>query len=265
MPEGVRIGEWRFSPSEGSLSRNGERRRLEPRAGRVLALLCERPGEAVSSAELVEKVWNGRSLSRNSVTVVIAALRRALDDESRNPRYIETISKHGYRLVAAVQAEARAMPETAEAPRRPRRRPVVLALAAAALALAALVFSPALRSPAPPPPYTIAVTGILNRTGNVANDPLAPAIGELVVAHLGEVDGLRIVDGPARAQWRFYGSVILWNGHVMLMLHAADARTGTILWSVMAAGPPREFPRQVSSAFDHFQRFVRKRRATGER
>lgn len=261
MPEAVRIGEWRFSPSDGSLSRGAQRRTLEPRAARVLALLCERPGEPVSSAELVEKIWGGRSLSGNSVAVVIAALRRALDDESRNPRYIETISKQGYRLIAAVEADAQAGP--AQAPSRSGRGAELLALAAAALALVALVSWAALRSQAPPPPYTIAVTGIVNRTGNVANDPLAPAIGELVVAHLGAVDGLRIVDRPATAQWRFYGSVILWNGHVMLMLHAADARTGTVLWSLMAAGPPREFPRQVGSAFDHFQGFVGKRRAAG--
>src|SRR6266550_3764475 len=93
-----RIGGWEFSPATGELRRRTDVRRLEPRAAKALQLLCEANGELVSQEELIAGVWHGRALSENSVAVVIGQLRRALDDDAREPRLIETIPKRGYRL-----------------------------------------------------------------------------------------------------------------------------------------------------------------------
>ena len=114
-----RIGDWTFRAGENELVRGGERRRLEDRAARTLELLCRRAGEAVGQDEIIAEVWNGRSQSPNSIPVVIGQLRRALGDDARNPRFIETLPKRGYRLVSE--------PETATAPPgwrcgRPSRR-----------------------------------------------------------------------------------------------------------------------------------------------
>src|SRR5215217_1243145 len=95
-----RIGGWEFSPSSGELRRRTDVRRLEPRAARALQLLCEANGAVVSQEQLIAEVWQGRALSDNSVAVVIGQLRRALDDDAREPRLIETIPKRGYRLRA---------------------------------------------------------------------------------------------------------------------------------------------------------------------
>src|SRR3954464_1637110 len=93
-----RIGAWEFSPATGELRRRTDLRRLEPRAAKALEMLCEAGGEVVSQEQLIDGVWQGRSLSENSVAVVIGQLRRALDDDAREPRLIETIPKRGYRL-----------------------------------------------------------------------------------------------------------------------------------------------------------------------
>src|ERR1044071_238743 len=103
-----RIGGWDFSPATGELRRRSDVRRLEPRAPRALEMLCEADGEVVSQEQLIEGVWQGRVLSENSVAVVIGQLRKALDDDAREPKLIETIPKRGYRLRSgATEPEAR--------------------------------------------------------------------------------------------------------------------------------------------------------------
>src|SRR3954469_3839253 len=120
-----RIGGWEFSPATGELRRRADVRRLEPRAAKALELLCEANGEVVSQEQLIAGVWSGRSLSENSVAVVIGQLRRALDDDAREPRLIETIPKRGYRLRTAID----------ETEGRPTRRSFAIALIAAIVLL----------------------------------------------------------------------------------------------------------------------------------
>ena len=72
----------------------------------VLLLLAERPGEVITSEEIIEKAWGGRPVADNPVYKTINKLRRALDDDPRNPRYIATVTKRGYRLVAPISALA---------------------------------------------------------------------------------------------------------------------------------------------------------------
>jgi hypothetical protein len=58
---------------------------LEDRAARTLELLCRRRGEVVSKAELIDAVWGGRSISANSVAVVIGDLRKAIEEDAHAP------------------------------------------------------------------------------------------------------------------------------------------------------------------------------------
>ncbi len=78
-----RIDGWTFDPGSGELERAGVRQRLEPRASQTLDLLCDAGGAVVPNDRLIAEVWGGRSLSDNSVAVVIGQLRRALGDDER--------------------------------------------------------------------------------------------------------------------------------------------------------------------------------------
>ena len=69
----------------------------------VLAELCRRPGEVVSADALLDACWPGEALGDNPVHKVVAGLRRSLQDSATAPRYIETIRKQGYRLVAPIR------------------------------------------------------------------------------------------------------------------------------------------------------------------
>jgi DNA-binding winged helix-turn-helix (wHTH) protein/Tol biopolymer transport system component len=84
-------------------TRGGEALELEPKAFRVLVYLIKHAGHLVSKSELIEAVWGETAVTDNSLTRVIALLRRVLEDDSRQPRYIETVTTVGYRWVCTVE------------------------------------------------------------------------------------------------------------------------------------------------------------------
>ncbi|NKB86645.1 MAG: hypothetical protein GKS06_00290 [Acidobacteria bacterium] len=113
--ESFRLDEWEVYPRLNRIQRDGEEiRQVEPKVMRVLVYLAARPGNVVGQQELIDAVWEGMAVSPNVLTYSIAALRKALDDDWRAPRYVETISKSGYRLIAEVNAQAVAVAATAD-------------------------------------------------------------------------------------------------------------------------------------------------------
>ncbi|HUI63129.1 MAG TPA: winged helix-turn-helix domain-containing protein [Steroidobacteraceae bacterium] len=100
----LRVGAWCVNPNTGRISRDGEVVRLEARTLRLLVFLAQRAGEVVSIDELLEQVWSGVVVSPDSVYQAIASLRRLLGDDARQPNYISTVPRLGYRLVARVSA-----------------------------------------------------------------------------------------------------------------------------------------------------------------
>jgi DNA-binding winged helix-turn-helix (wHTH) protein len=84
------------------VERDGEEARVEPKAMQVLEYLAERAGEVVSRQELESAIWSGTVVGYEAVTNAVIKLRKALQDDARDPHIIETISKGGYRLIAEV-------------------------------------------------------------------------------------------------------------------------------------------------------------------
>jgi DNA-binding winged helix-turn-helix (wHTH) protein/tetratricopeptide (TPR) repeat protein len=82
--------------------------RLGNKAYRVLLLLAEQQGRLLTKDALFSSVWDGTVVSESALTSVIKELRRALGDESRTPRYIESIYGRGYRLLPEVRPGRRA-------------------------------------------------------------------------------------------------------------------------------------------------------------
>jgi len=103
LSRGFCIDGWKIRPALNRMSRNGETVSLEPRVMAVLVYLAERPGSLVTRQELDEAVWSGMVVSYDALTGAIQKLRKAFNDEPRQPRVIETLSKKGYRLVAPVE------------------------------------------------------------------------------------------------------------------------------------------------------------------
>jgi transcriptional activator of cad operon len=99
----LRIGDWLVNPSNGEISRGAEIVRLEARAAILLQYLAARAGEVVSIQELLDHVWIDVAVSPDSVYQAVASLRRQLGDDSKQPRYIATVPRLGYRMVATVK------------------------------------------------------------------------------------------------------------------------------------------------------------------
>lgn len=97
-----RIGELRVEPQRLRLIRAGDEIALEPRMMELLVALCERAGEVLSAEQLLIEIWQGTFYGDNPVHKTMAQLRRRLGDDSRAPRFIETIRKRGYRFIARV-------------------------------------------------------------------------------------------------------------------------------------------------------------------
>ncbi len=97
-----RIGAVLVQPDSLVVSIDGNETTLEPRMMEVLVALAEHAGEVVSAEQLLIEVWRGTFYGDNPVHKAIAYLRKVFGDDLKSPRYIETIRKRGYRLIAKV-------------------------------------------------------------------------------------------------------------------------------------------------------------------
>ena len=119
----LRVGDWVVDPALNQLSRGSEVERLEPKAIEVLLGLARNAGEVVSRDKLLSEIWRGVTVSDDALTQSIIKLRKALGDTSKEPSYIQTIPKRGYRLIAAVDW----LPQgSAPGPQAPQRTSGVL-------------------------------------------------------------------------------------------------------------------------------------------
>jgi adenylate cyclase len=100
----LRVGNWVVTPSLNSIASRDRTIRVEPKVMEVLVCLAQHPGDTVSKEQLFQAVWPRTVVTEDVLKRCIAELRRAFDDDARDPRIIETISKRGYRLVAPVSA-----------------------------------------------------------------------------------------------------------------------------------------------------------------
>ena len=98
------VAEWWVKPGLSVIEKDGTAISLEPRVMAVLVTLASKPGEVFSRQELEEQVWRGTVVGYDALAKAINKLREALGDDKKNPRFIQTISKKGYRLVASVGA-----------------------------------------------------------------------------------------------------------------------------------------------------------------
>jgi len=100
-----RFGVYEADLRSGELRKSGSRLRLQEQPFQVLAVLLERPGEVVTRDELRQRLWPADTFVDfdHSLNTAINKLRDALGDTASNPRFIETLSRRGYRFIAPLQ------------------------------------------------------------------------------------------------------------------------------------------------------------------
>lgn len=209
------VGDWRVEPDLLRIRRGAERRKLEPMAMRVLVYLAERPGEVISRSAILDEVWDGRTVVDETLSRAISLVRQALGDKAQSPRYVETIPKRGYRLIAPVRSyrPSPSRPSPSRSP--PSRTWWLVILAVLLLALVAWWRSGRDRASTPAAPEsgsTIAVPAS-QRPGiavlpfkNLSTDPenayLAEGLTEELIHQLASVSGLRVVSRTSSMRFR---------------------------------------------------------------
>jgi transcriptional activator of cad operon len=218
----LRIGSWRVNPASGQISREGETVRVEARTMRLLLCLAEHAGQVVSIDDLLEQVWTGVIVTQDSVYQAITSLRRLLGDDPKQPIYIATVPRLGYRMVASVSPwveqplNSPPAPESA-APAMPQgsgKNWTLLAAGAAIAAILVLTFlvygrfesaaQPGAVPQAPPAQTSIAVLPFLDLTSeSMDQEYFADGMTEELIDRLSKVPGLRVP--PPTSSFYFKG------------------------------------------------------------
>lgn len=180
----ARFGSYEVDFRERKLTKGGIRVRLQEQPFRILALLLEHPGEMVTREEIRLQVWP-QDLFVDfdaALNTAVGKLRAALNDSADNPRFLETVPRHGYRFVAPVgwsPEVGEAVPAVRPIPTAPvptarhsRTRLYLWYAAAVLVAFAAIggfwYFRPA--APKITPEDTIVLADFVNTTGDAAFD-----------------------------------------------------------------------------------------------
>ena len=178
-----RLGKVLVNPRAATLRIGEDERRVDYKAMQVLLCLASRPGEKVPKREILDTVWAGKAVCDEVLTVAVSTLRRALDDDPKEPSFIQTIPRVGYRLVAPITR--------ADPPARPR--PWAAPFAAALLALAGLAWQS--RSAGPPEAKVVRAVAVLpfaNDTGDPHQEHLADGATQAVITGLSREGLLRV-------------------------------------------------------------------------
>ncbi len=177
----VRFGTFEVEVQTGELRRSGVRIRLQEQPFKVLLMLLERPGELIAREELKQRLWTDSEFGDfdQGINVAIKKIRTALGDSSENPRFVETLSRRGYRFIAPVttdavtpEAEEVALTEKAVGPATAAdksRRWIWVAVAMAAL-ITVIAVMPFLRQPRE---HSLGIVG----AGNFRLAPLTSSMG----------------------------------------------------------------------------------------
>lgn len=217
----VQIGDWHVSPGTCTVSRNGKENKITPRSMDVLRLLINNAGNVVSPSEFLDTIWRSPIATDHAVHKAIAELRGALEDDAHQPRYIKTVPKRGYALIADVRRELLApsasqpdQPGTADAPSiaaEPGRLTVNSPpeswwkrVAIAAVLCALVVTIPSLwRSPDSTPEadsvMKLAVLPFSSRDFSDENQILAEGIRESLIHGLSKISHLQVLSPAGSA------------------------------------------------------------------
>ncbi|MDP9339437.1 MAG: winged helix-turn-helix domain-containing protein [Acidobacteriota bacterium] len=198
----LRIGEWTVDPDLNRLECGSESVRLEPKIMQVLLALASAPGTVFSKDVLLKKVWPETFVTEEVLTRSISELRKVFKDNPREPGYIETIPKSGYRLVAPVVVHG------ASQQNQSRSFFASRAIAGCAVALVVLagitlyLFRYQKRHAAAPAINSIAVLQFSNLSGNSDDNYLAESLTEELTTHLAKISALRVVSRTSAQHYK---------------------------------------------------------------
>jgi DNA-binding winged helix-turn-helix (wHTH) protein/TolB-like protein/Tfp pilus assembly protein PilF len=215
--ESYEFGPFRLDASERQLSRGSEPMPLTAKAVDVLLLLVRNADRTVTKEEFMAAVWAGTVVEEANLTDNISTLRQALGDDARDPKYIRTIPRRGYRFAAEVRgaaAENHAAAATSDhgaaatpghgAAAAPGRRWLLAATAILALALVIAVVAAQRFRNGPQPLRSIAVFPFDPLGPETTDRTIGISLADSLITRLTNIDELIV--RPARAVLPYAGT-----------------------------------------------------------
>ncbi len=259
----LKIGDWVADPLLDELSRDGQTVKLEPRKMRLLLALASRPQQVVTLDQLLDEVWSDLVVTPSSVYQSISQLRSVLGDDTAQPRYIATVPRKGYRLIAEVEAiapdpqteplaedEAATPSPALVAPRLPvwrQRRLWLGGGAAAALGSMGLGWWWLRPGPMPADAIMLAVLPFDDKSPKALEQALADGLADGVISALARHQQVRVAARATSFQYRsadalapqaarlavthvLAGELRRWKEGVQLKLSLHRATDSELLW-----------------------------------
>jgi TolB-like protein/DNA-binding winged helix-turn-helix (wHTH) protein/Tfp pilus assembly protein PilF len=219
-PRIVRFGLYEADLAAGELRKNGVKIKLQERPFQILTMLLEAPGQLVTRETFEKRLWPADTFVDfdHSLNTSIKKLRDALCDDAENPRFIATVGRRGYRLIAPVDESGAAKPEPAPAvveseavtgasanlaparwTRHPRILKIGLLLAAVVLVIAAVGVSAdwwrkLLRGRTDSLAiHSIAVLPLENLSHDPAQDYFTDGMTDELITQLAAINSLRVI------------------------------------------------------------------------
>jgi TolB-like protein/DNA-binding winged helix-turn-helix (wHTH) protein/Tfp pilus assembly protein PilF len=193
----VSFGAFDLDPASGELRKHGIRIKLHEKPFQLLLALLEHAGEVATRKELQERLWPHDTIVEfeNGLNNAISRLREALGDTVENPRFIETVPRHGYRFLADVSRPA---PAPASIPSKRWIQALLLALGTL------VVFGVVFRLPArtPKPIQSLAVLPFRNLGPGAADDYFAEGITDAITTQLAKTGVPKVISETSVAQFK---------------------------------------------------------------
>jgi len=204
----VRFGAFEVDLRTGELRKNGLKIKLQDQPFRVLIILLRHAGDVVTREELRRELWSNDTFVDfdHGLNAAVRRLRDALDDSAENPRFIETLPRHGYRFITTTVRNP-IQPETPASPLRRWSVPVLAALFLIALALfvwgrdnlrGAGLFGTAVQ----PQIHSLAVLPFTNISGDPQHESFADGMTEALITELSRIGPLRVISQTSMMQYK---------------------------------------------------------------
>ena len=211
------FGVFELDTESGELRKQGVRVRLQEQPFQILQVLLEHPGKVVTREELQQRIWPSDTFVDfdRGLYNAIKKLREALGDSAESPRFIETLSRRGYRFIAAVNGNGSGSAAVTEAPslaaagtetNRNLRIGIVLGVVAAILLAAALglrmLWPRLLGGNTAPPIRSIAVLPLQNLSADPAQEYFSDGMTDALITDLAQIGSVKVISRTSSMQYK---------------------------------------------------------------